>query len=301
VTVVGSLNVDLVATMERLPRPGETVAALEVARRPGGKGANQALGAAAAGAAVEMVGRLGDDPDGAAYRQALNDRSVGVGHVALTAETSSGLALVMVDARGENSIVVVPGANHHVGVDDVDRAAAVIERADVLALQLELTLEVVSRAAATAQRSATRVLLNPSPLVPLPPALLGAADPLVVNQHEATELLKLAGMSDGSSARTGAHEPEAAAAAARRLLSLGPRSVCVTLGAEGAVWVDDRGAVALPASSTRVVDTTGAGDAFAGALAAALANGLAPREALTRAVAAGGEAVGHAGAQSWTL
>lgn len=272
VCVVGSVNVDLVTGVARLPAPGQTVAGRGLARLPGGKGANQALAAARAGARVGLVGRVGDDDAGTAYRRGLARRGVDCAHLWVTPDETTGQALVTVDDYGENTIVVVSGANARLRPADLDAALPAIRAAAVVLVQLEVPLDTVARAARLAAAAGARVVLNPSPWPDAPADLLvevlAAADPVIVNEHEADRL------------------PSGVA-----------RSVCVTLGSRGARW----GRHAAPAGATTVVDSTGAGDAFAGTLAAALATGTGPADALSAAVAAGSAACAWPGAQGWTL
>lgn len=266
VCVVGSLNIDLVTTVDAHPRPGETVSGTGLDRLPGGKGANQALAAARAGARTLLCGRIG--ADGADYRAGLIERGVDGTGVHTMSDSASGHALIAVDGRGENTIIVIAGANAAMTATEVDKHVDAIAAADVLLLQLEIPLPAVLRAVELAGRTRVRVVVNPSPWS-LPPAeLLAVADPVVVNEHEAERL-----------------PPDAA------------RSVCVTLGRRGARWGD----LTVPAPAVDVIDTTGAGDSFAGALAAALAAGATDATALRRAVAAGTEACGWPGAQGWRL
>jgi ribokinase len=266
VCVVGSLNIDLVTTVDTHPRPGETVRGTGLDRLPGGKGANQALAAARAGARSVLCGRIGRD--GIAYRDGLERRGVDCANVR-EAGTVSGHALIAVDAHGENTIIVIPGANAAMTEDEVATHADVITSADVLLLQLEIPMPAVVRAAGLARDAGVRVVLNPSPWSVPTAELLAVADPVVVNEREAEDL------------------PAGAA-----------RSVCVTLGSKGARWGE---LSAAAPDGVDVVDTTGAGDAFTGALAAALAAGAGEGEALRRAVAAGTEATGRPGAQGWQL
>lgn len=264
VCVVGSLNVDLVTKVVDHPRPGETVRGDGLDRLPGGKGANQALAAARAGARTLLCGRVGSDDAGEAYRKGLTERGVDCTGVHVAEDTPSGHALIAVDHDGENTIIVIAGANATMTIDPHE---AVIATADVLLLQLEIPMPTVLRAAELAAANGVRVILNPSPWSVPPAELLAIADPLVVNEHEAT------------------------------LLPGGVGSVCVTAGAAGARW----GELSVPAPAVEVVDTTGAGDAFAGTLAAALAAGADRADALRLAVAAGSEACGWEGAQGWRL
>jgi ribokinase len=278
VLVVGSANVDVVLRVSRLPGPGETVLAQSVRQGFGGKGANQAVAAARAGAHVTMVGRLGDDPVGTAYKERLAAFGVDVRHLLRTAGRRTGTAYVMVDEDGENSIVVDPGANAAVRVRDL-RPLSELDPADVLLVQCELPPEVVAAAVRLAHDAGARVVLNLAPFVPLPDDVFPPCDPVVVNEDEAF-LFDLA--------RAG------------RPGGLGdpwrPGSLVLTRGPAGARWDGvEQPAIVVPESE--VVDTTGAGDAFCGTLAAALAAGSGRQDALAAAVAAGADAVRRMGAQ----
>ncbi len=268
VVVLGSLNVDLVTRVERHPAPGETVLGDGLVRLAGGKGANQAVAAAAAGARTAMVGAVGDDAGGVAYRSRLRDRGVDVSDVVVRPGVPTGTAIVTVADDGENTIVVVPGANGTVGPE----ALVALERlgpGDVLLVQLEVPLGVVARGIRLAVGRGARVLLNAAPYAGLPGDVVALADPLVANEHEATLL-----------AESGAV----------------PGSLLVTFGARGASW-DGVVEPAVVVPPEEVVDTTGAGDAFCGALAAALARGEDRPAALRAALQAGADAVRHDGAQ----
>jgi ribokinase len=272
VTVVGSLNEDVLVRVARLPGRGETVIGTEVSLAPGGKGANQAAAAARLGPGVAMVGRVGDDPAGERQRAALAGEGVDVAAVAPTPDVPTGTATIPVeDGTGENLIVVVPGANGCVVPADVDVPA--VRAADVVLLQLEVPLEAVEAAAASA---AGTVVLTPAPPRPLPGALLAAVDVLVPNEHE---LAQLAG------APAGERAPAEIAELARQVTR---GTVVVTLGARGALLVPTAGGPALlqPPHPVRPVDTTGAGDCFSGALGQALAAGRPLEEAVRWAATA---------------
>jgi len=287
VFVVGSINQDYVLSVERRPKPGETLSGATLALHPGGKGANQAVAAALLGARVALLGLVGDDPAGASLRAGLAGRGVDTAAVGSTSQAPTGSAFITVTPDGENAIVVVPGANHRLGPGDVDAVAGAIRAATVLVAQLEVPLEVTGRAVALAAASATLVVLNLAPARQVPDALLAGVDVLVVNEHEASILL--GGQVEGA---------DAAIRAAGALRGRGPEAVVVTLGAAGAVLADDQGRSAhLPAPRVEVVDTTGAGDAFVGALAAELARGGSLRDAATLGVRAGTAAVQARGAQ----
>ena len=281
VVVVGSANLDLVVEVEAVPVAGQTVLGGDLARIPGGKGANQAVAAARLGRRVAMVGRVGDDEAGAMLREALAAAGVDVACLRTAPGAPSGVALIAVAADGDNAIVVSPGANGRVARGDVISAGSVLARAKVTLLQLEIPIDAVADAASA---SAGTVVLNPAPATPLPDGLLDRVDVLVPNQ---TELAALAG-------HDGPVDAEAAAALARRLPTA---AVVVTLGAEGALVVADGDATLVAAPPVTPTDTTAAGDAFCGALADALVGGADLVEAARWAVRVGAAATLRPGAQ----
>jgi ribokinase len=284
IAVVGSLNLDVVARVTRLPMPGETVAASSHVQSLGGKGANQAVAAARAGSEVHFIGRVGADPAGDALRTSLKEAGVDTQHVLQDVGDSTGTALIAVDNRGENTIIVVPGVNANLQTTDIDAASDVIERCDILLLQLEIPLETVRYAATLAQRSGTTVILNPSPSQELPASLLDLVDVLVPNEEEVAYL-------------TGMGSPVDPTSAAGMLCSNGVEAVVITLGSRGAAIVDGNGETDIEPYSVDPVDTTGAGDAFVGNLAAALDAGRSLEEAARFATAAAALSVQVAGAQ----
>jgi ribokinase len=289
--VVGSANADLVVGVDRRPGAGETVLGSDLAVHPGGKGANQAVAAGRLGARTALLARIGDDD----YGRLLLDsqRAAGVDTVGvLVGGAPTGVALITVDPSGDNSIVVSPGANSRLTPGDVRRAGSLLAAARVVSLQLEIPLETVAEVVRAAEagfddRPGPRVVLNPSPPAPLPADVLAACDPLVVNEHEARYLL-----SDHPAGH--AAHPEAWASA---LLARGPRSVVVTLGGAGALVADRDRTVRVPSLPVEAVDTTGAGDAFTGALAWRLGVGDDLETAVRYAVRVGAAAVTRAGAQ----
>lgn len=287
VFVVGSINQDFVLRVERRPKPGETVTGAQLSTHNGGKGANQAAAAALLGASVTLLGRVGDDKFGKPLIRALLDRGIDTSLVVQLSEETTGAAFITVTPDGENAIAVAPGANRCLTPDDVDAASKVIQDAHILVVQMEVPLETVRRAVEISAAEGTRALLNLAPPFEIPRALLEKLDPLVVNEHEASFLLgsKVEGV-DG------------ALSVAPELLSLGPRSVVITIGAAGAVAANSDSTAHLPAPRTDVVDTTGAGDAFVGALALKLAQGASLKEAAAYAVRAGAAAVTKEGAQA---
>jgi ribokinase len=287
VVVVGSLNVDLVIRSARIPRPGETILGGEFHTLPGGKGANQAVAAARLGARVSMVGRVGDDAFG---QELLNNLSAdGIDHTFVLRDGASatGVALIVVDDAGQNTIVVASGANMNLSPADVDAAAAVFATADALLLQLESPLETVIHAAALASAQGVPVILNPAPARPLPQELLTLVDVLVPNESE-TALLT--GMPVGN------QEEAIAASAALRLAGVG--TVILTLGERGALLAGATVSRLLPAFDVDPVDTTAAGDAFLAGLAVALAEGKGLAEAVRWGNAVGALATTRFGAQT---
>jgi ribokinase len=285
VVVVGSINEDVELLVARAPKPGETLTAQRTARRPGGKGANQAVAAARAGARVRMIGRIGADPAGARMLEALREEHVDTHAVAALPGVPTGTAYITVTADGENTIVLERGANARLSPGDVAAEREAFAGAAVMLAQLEVPTDAVTAAVRAAHDAGVRTVVTLAPAQAVPDELLAGLDPLLVNEHEAGFLL---GDDDV------AEDPEECA---RRLLSLGPRSVVITLGAAGAVVADATGVWRTPAGTVdEVVDTTGAGDAFAGALAAALADGASLADAVAAGMAAGAQAVGRVGA-----
>ena len=286
VFVVGSINQDFVLSVESRPAPGQTVTDARLATHNGGKGANQAAAAALLGASVAFLGRVGDDGFGGPLVRSLADKGVDTSLVREVPHSSTGTAFITVTPDGENAITVAPGANRRLTTEDVDDAAESIGEARVLVAQMEIPPEVVVRAAEVAAGSGTRALVNLAPPFEVPRALLEKLDPLVLNEHEAAFLL--GGMVEGV---------DGALEAASRLLSLGPRSVVITVGEDGAVFSGGESARHVEAPRVEVVDTTGAGDAFVGALAAGLADDTPLEDAVAYAVRAGAAAVTKEGAQ----
>jgi ribokinase len=286
IVVVGSLNMDLVTRAERIPQPGETILGGDLQTFPGGKGANQAVAARRIGAQVAMIGRVGQDAFAAPLLQALGNAGVDSSHVLQDPSAATGVAIIVVDQKGQNSIVVCSGANAHLSPQDIRSAESTIAGADALLLQLESPLETVREAAEIARDHGVRVILNPAPARPLPEALLRNVDVLVPNESEASLLTGLP-VKD---------IPQVEAAAAR-LHEMGAEAVVVTLGERGALYLYKGESHRVPAFEVTPVDTTAAGDAFMGGFAVALAEGKPFAEAVRWGNAAGALATTKMGAQ----
>lgn len=286
IVVVGSLNMDLVVRSPRIPQPGETIIGGDFLTLPGGKGANQAIAAARLGGQVQMVGRVGQDEFGELLLGNL--ASAGVDHdwVMQDRTAPTGVALIVVDAFGQNSIVVAPGANMRLQPTDIETVEHVIAGADILLVQLESPLETVWAAVQIAHQHSVKIVLNPAPAQALPTRLLSFVDILIPNQSE-TALLTGLPVATPADAETGA----------RRLLKAGVRTVIITLGARGTLLASQEGIEIFPAFDVTPVDATAAGDAFVGAFAVALAEGHELAQVVRWGNAAGALATTRFGAQ----
>jgi ribokinase len=287
VVVFGSLNMDLVARVPRMPAAGETLAGHGFLQNPGGKGANQAVACARQGAQVAMVGCVGDDGFAAQLRASLLDQGVDVSGVRDVPGQPTGVAVILVDDAAQNCIAVIPGANAHLGAEAADAMRPQLDEAGLLLLQLEVPMPSVLRAAQAARHRGCRVLLNTAPAQALPDALWPLLDILVLNETEAAMYCGLPSV--------GAEDAEDAVALLRRR---GPRVVLVTLGAEGVAWGDPQGTGRVAAPKVQAVDTTAAGDTFIGALAARLVEGASLEQAVRHAVHAAALCVTRPGAQA---
>lgn len=274
VLVVGSANVDVSVSVPVLPRPGETLFGTGSVISVGGKGANQAVAAAACGAATQLIARIGADGFGAMVREALDRRNVDHGRVLALTDVGTGLAAIYVEESGQNCIVVVSGANARLIPADVEQEIASIRDCDALVLQNEIPPDTIDRAIALAAAAGKSVILNPAPHRPVDLArVAGAVTYLVPNETEAAQLC--------GTPVTSIREAEASAL---WLHGQGIECAVVTLGAQGCMVADAQGARHFPAHAVTAVDATGAGDAFVGCLAASLAAGRTRDEAVRRAV-----------------
>ena len=296
IVVVGSLNADLTIYCERLPLPGETVHGGAFSVNPGGKSANQAVAASLLGGAVSLIGAVGDDPNGAMLTSSTAGAGVDISRVRTSDTASTGVAVLAVDSLGENTIIISAGANGTLGPADVVAAADAFDGAAVVCLCLEVSLGTVVEAARSGHDAGATVLLNLSPYGEVPQELLDLTDVLLVNAHEASLFLGTAGIPTGAGAADWERIRQSFAAR-------GLQQVVVTLGTGGSVVLDSRAAEGRKVSrispvEVRAVDTTGAGDAFTGALAARLAAGASLPDAAVLASAAAALAVTRKGTQA---
>ena len=288
IVVVGSLKMDLVVRMPQIPRPGETLLGGIFRTFPGGKGANQAVAAARLGAHVTMIGCVGNDSFGQEMRATLAREGIDAGHILVHPDEATGVALIQVDAQGQNSIAVASGANFRLTGADVEKAMQTIGEFDALVMPLETPLDTIYAAAEIAARRGAKVLLNPAPAQVLKRDLLELVDVLLPNEHEIALMSGIPSQSVADSRR-----------AAENLLLLGPRNLLVTLGSRGALFFDGKAnqETLIPACPVKAVDTTAAGDCFVGALAVGLCEGKSLLAAAEFASAAAALSVTRAGAQ----
>lgn len=283
ILVIGSLNADLVVRAPHFPQPGETISGDDLHIIPGGKGANQAVAAARQGASVVMLGRVGKDSFGPFLLDSLKSDSVDITNVHAD-DSATGTAIIVVDASGQNSIVLSAGANGKVSPADVNNASSL--NSSLILLQLEIPIPTVLYAAHYAKQNGIRVILNPAPAKSLPDELISLIDFIVPNE---TELSLLTGLE--------VKDIPSAEQAAKVLLKRGAKNVIVTLGSKGALLVSNKQVAQVNAYKINVVDTTAAGDAFIGGFASALLRGVEIEEAVKYANACGALATTKFGAQ----
>lgn len=289
ITVIGSLNADLVQRVERLPRPGETLVGSDILTFSGGKGANQAFAAGLMGACVSMIGQVGGDGLASVLLKSLHSAGVSTESVGV-ADVSTGAAVIHVLPDGENVIVISPGANATLTPALAAKRLRGLVRGSILLAQLEIPIETVDRALQVAKQRGATTILDPAPARALPSRLLRNVDFLTPNETEAQTLL-------GGPSNALHHEAEIKRTASR-LLALGPRAVVLKLGSRGCMVATPAEHIRLPGLRVQPVDTTAAGDAFNGAFAAALAEGRPIAESAAFANAAAGLSVSRPGAQA---
>lgn len=287
IAVVGSLNMDLVIRTPRMPVPGETISGHDFHIIPGGKGANQAVAAARLGGQVSMIGRVGDDDFGRRQQECLQQDQIDLAFLTVDPQCATGIAMITLDERGQNSIIISPEANGAVSVEQIDAARAAITGAAMLICQLEVPLAAVTRAIELAAHANVPVLLNPAPAAQLPYTLLKQVHYLVLNESEAG-LLTGQDVTDKDSAQR----------AATQLQKIGIPTVLLTLGEQGVIIVHQDTCTHESALSVEVVDTTAAGDTFVGAFAVAITEGQAVSAAVRFATRAAALTVTKLGAQS---
>jgi len=286
ITVVGSLNMDLVTKVKYTPSVGETIMGKGLDQIPGGKGANQGVTIGKLGGQVNMIGKIGDDDYGKALLRSLKESGVNSEHVMIS-QQSTGLAFIMVNDNGDNSIVVIPGANFDVDKEDLMKKRDVIKSSDVLVCQLESPLEVIEEALSIAKAEDTFTILNPAPGKILPKSILNNVDLLTPNESE-LEILTGENISDEKSLLK----------ACKILLEKGIKQLIVTLGEKGSLFVDASGEKRFEALKVEAIDTTAAGDSFTGALAFAIDQGQSIEEAIQLATQVAAVSVTRKGAQS---
>ena len=287
IAVIGSSNTDMVIKTSKLPVPGETILGGNFFMNPGGKGANQAVAAARLGGKVTFIAKTGDDVFGSQARQIFETENINTDYLVTDPDHPSGVALITVDAKGENCIVVAPGSNSYLSKDDIDQASEELLRSDIVLLQLEIPLDTVAYAANMAFDAGKKVILNPAPAAQVSDELLSKLYMITPNETEA-EVISGIPVKDTSSATL----------AAQNLFDRGVKVVIITLGSKGALLYADGKAMLIPSPKVDAIDTTAAGDVFNGAIAVGLSEGLELEKAVEFACKAAAISVTRMGAQA---
>ncbi len=287
IIIFGSINIDLITTTPRLPMPGETINGNNFFTAGGGKGANQAVAASRLGIPTKIVGRVGKDNFGAELLASLQANNVDTANVVIDDNIQTGVAVITVDGSGENTIIVVPGANYNVNYADVERLKNLFIGTNILLLQLEIPVEIAMKAAKVAQEMGVKVILDPAPFPDnFPTDFYGLIDIITPNEIEASQLVGFP-----------VNNQETATVAAIELCQRGVKNVVVKIGAKGVVCATAEETFFQPAFTVKAIDTVAAGDAFNGGLAAALDTGLSLKEAVKWGAANGALCVTKSGAQ----
>jgi ribokinase len=287
ICVIGSINMDLVTVTPRFPKPGETLEGISFGTFPGGKGANQAVAAARLGADVSMIGRLGNDVFRSQYQDVFRANGVNADGIRVEDDVSTGLAIIEVDSAGENHIIIIAGANGRMSPDVIEREMAILDRCDIVLLQLEIPMETVVRAAEELHERGKIIILDPAPACPLPVELYRYIDFITPNE---TEVGVLTGLK--------VHDRQSAERAGRDLCERGVGTAIIKAGRHGAYIVNKLGAMHVPGFAVDVVDTTAAGDSFNAGFAVALARGDEMEAAVRFANATGALSTTGKGAQT---
>ncbi|EOD01781.1 ribokinase [Caldisalinibacter kiritimatiensis] len=287
ITVIGSLNMDLVATVKNMPKVGETLIGKELKQIPGGKGANQAVAAARLGAKVSMIGKVGDDGFGKNLMDSMNSDGIDTKYIKREENTSTGVALITVNDEGDNSIVVIPGANFKVTKEDIDKATEAIEGSKIVLLQLEIPIDVVKYSLKKAKTLGKYTILNPAPAQNLDDEIIENVDLLIPNE---TELEILSGIE--------IKQEEDILNASRKLIKKGVKELIVTMGGKGCLYINKDIVKKYKAHKVQVVDTTAAGDSFTAAVSVQLSKKESIDKAIEFAMKVGALTVTKEGAQS---
>ncbi|HHU91561.1 MAG TPA: ribokinase [Halanaerobiaceae bacterium] len=287
IVVVGSLNIDTNIFVPHIPKIGETIIAKEMKNYFGGKGANQAMSIARLGGKVEMIAAVGDDAEGKKYIENLRAENIGTQGIVEKKNMPTGMAIISVDEKGQNNIIVYPGANYAISKEDINQHLDIIKEAKYCVLQLEIPLEVVEHTINTCYENDTIVILNPAPAVAdIPAELLSKVDFFLPNETELDIISKEKVRADNM------------VEVCRNIINKGCKNVIVTLGDKGSLWVDEERAQYFSAYKVKAVDTTAAGDSFIGAFAFSLSKGKSIEEAIRFATRAASITVTRKGAQS---